>query len=82
MVIILADESKPREPSDYDRIVCAEIPDTTLDSPLSIVELRCIESLAKKELFACEVVHVLVNFLRNSLKQLLPPPRWLPIIPT
>ena len=32
MLIILADECKPREPSDYDRIVCAEIPDTTLDS--------------------------------------------------
>ena len=31
MLIILADECKPREPSDYDRIVCAEIPDTTLD---------------------------------------------------
>ena len=34
MLIILADECKPREPSDYDRIVCAEIPDTTLDSIL------------------------------------------------
>ena len=34
MLIILADECKPRRPSDYDRIVCAEIPDTTLDSIL------------------------------------------------
>ena len=29
MLIILADECKPREPSDYDKIVFAEIPDTT-----------------------------------------------------
>ena len=34
MLIILADECKPRETSDYDRIVCAEIPDATLDSIL------------------------------------------------
>ena len=34
MLIILADECKPREPSDYDRFVCAKIPDTTLDSIL------------------------------------------------
>ena len=34
MLIMLAYECKPREPSDYDRIVGAEIPDTTLDSIL------------------------------------------------
>ena len=83
MLTILADECKPREPSDYDRTVCAKISDTTLDSILHrrlyrIIK-RCIIhgpcGVAKKELFACEVVHVLINFLRNSLIQLLPPPK-------
>ena len=43
MLTILADECKPREPSDYDRTVCAKISDTTLDSILHCRLYRIIK---------------------------------------
>ena len=80
ILIILADDCKPREPSDYDKIVCAEIPDPNIDPILSPTLHRIVKRcmihgpcvLPRKELLACEMVHALNIFLKDSLPQLLP----------
>ena len=42
ILIILSAQDEPREPSDYDRIVCAEIPDATLTPRLHSIVKRCM----------------------------------------
>ena len=41
-MVILADDSKPRDPSDYDMIVCAELPDPDLNPRLHQIVKRCM----------------------------------------
>ena len=43
VLIILTDEFKPYEPSDYDRILCSEIPDTTSDSIFDLRQHRIVK---------------------------------------
>ena len=40
--MILCQSDKPREPSDYDKIVCAEIPDTIHNPRLHNIVKRCM----------------------------------------
>ena len=42
ILIILAEQDKPREPADYDKIVCAEIPDPDLNPKLYSIVKRCM----------------------------------------
>ena len=42
MLVILADDSKPRDPSDYDMTVCAELPDPDLNPRLHQIVKRCM----------------------------------------
>jgi len=42
ILIILQESDKPRNPSDYDRIVCAELPDETLYPELYKTVTSCI----------------------------------------
>ena len=42
ILIIIADEDKPRDPSHYDSIVCAEIPDLLLQPRLHSIVRRCM----------------------------------------
>ena len=42
MLVILADDCKPRDPSDYDMIVCAELPDPDLNPKLHQIVKRCM----------------------------------------
>ena len=42
ILVIISVQDKPREPSDYDRIVCAEIPYATLTPRLHSIVKRCI----------------------------------------
>ena len=42
ILIILTDEDKPRDPSAYDNIVCAEIPDPVLKPRLHSIVQRCM----------------------------------------
>ena len=42
MLVILADDCKPRDPSDYDMIVCAEFPDSDLNPRLHQIVKRCM----------------------------------------
>ena len=54
ILVILSAQDKPREPSDYDKIVCAEILDATLTPKLHSIVKRCM----------------MVNVLKNSRKHL------------
>ena len=42
ILVILCQSDKPREPSDYDKIVCAEIPDTIHNPRLHNIVKRCM----------------------------------------
>ena len=42
MLVILADDCKPRDSSDYDMIVCAELPDPDLNPRLYQIVKRCM----------------------------------------
>ena len=42
ILIILTDDNKPRDPSQYDSIVCAEIPDPVLQPRLYSIVKRCM----------------------------------------
>ena len=42
ILLILTDEDKPRDPSAYDNIVCAEIPDPVLKPRLHSIVKRCM----------------------------------------
>ena len=42
ILIILSDQDKPREPSEYDKIVCAEIPDQNLNPRIYQIVKYCM----------------------------------------
>ena len=42
ILIILSDHDTPREPCEYDRIVCAELPDPVLQPRLHAIVKRCM----------------------------------------
>ena len=42
ILVILVDDSKPRDPSDYDKIVCAELPDPDINPRLHQTVKRCM----------------------------------------
>ena len=81
ILIILADGCKAREPSDYDKIVCTEIPDPNIDpifSPtLHRIVKRCMIhgpcGIVKKGAPCMRDGSCFKQFPRNSLTQLLPP---------
>ena len=69
ILVILADDCKPRDPSDYDMIVCAELPDPHLNPRLHQIVKRCMLhgpcGTAKKAALVCAMVHVPNNFPKN-----------------
>ena len=42
ILVIVCQSDKPREPSDYDKVVCAEIPDTIHNPRLHNIVKRCM----------------------------------------
>ena len=67
MLVILADDSKPRDPSDYDKIVCAELPDPVLKRDCgnrkSMVRVKITRELKSHATVLTCIINLLARFM-------------------